>query len=198
MTETNFAEFYRSLSDSDLLQIGDDWYSLLEEAKTTLLAELGRRGLEFHEPVPEEADELKYRDLTTIRQYRDLSAAIVARGAIESAGIFCFLKDENFVRLDWQMSNLIGGIRLQVAAADVEAAEAVLREPVPESIALTDQPLFEQPHCPRCDSIDIAWERHGRKAALVSLYLASLPLPRGSESWRCSSCGLRWVDDDQE
>jgi hypothetical protein len=26
--------------------------------------------------------------------------------------------------------------------------------------------------------------------------LFSLPLPRGSESWHCNSCDLRWVEDD--
>ena len=196
MIEPTFAEFYRSLSDSDLLKIGDDWHSLLEKAKIALLAEFERRGVEFQEPVADDAGELQYRDLVTIRQYRDLSAAIVARGVLESADIFCFLKDENFVRLDWQMSNLIGGIRLQVSKADVEVAEAVLREPIPESISLPDQSLFEQPHCPRCGSVDIAWERQGRKAALVSLYFVALPLPRGSESWRCSSCGLRWIEEE--
>jgi hypothetical protein len=95
------------------------------------------------------------------------------------------------------MSNLVGGIRLQVGAADVEAAEAVLAQPVPNSINIPDQPGFEQPRCPRCTSTDIAWERQGRKAALVSLYLFALPAPRGSESWRCSSCGLQWVDEDE-
>ena len=109
---------------------------------------------------------------------------LVARAVIESAGIFCFLKDENLVRLDWQVSNFIGGIRLQVAAADVEAAEAILSQPVPERpSSIPDQPGFKQPRCPRCTSTDIIWERQGRKAALASLYLFSLPLPRGSESW---------------
>ena len=140
---------------------------------------------------------VEYRDLVTLRRYRDLSEAIVARAVVESAGIFCFLKDENLVRLDWQISNLLGGIRLQVGAADVEAAEAVLSQPVPDSIDIPDQPDFEQPRCPRCNSTDIAWERQGRKAALVSLYLFSLPAPRGSESWRCSNCGLHWVDEDE-
>lgn len=138
----------------------------------------------------------QYRDLVTIRRYRDLSEAIVGRGVLESAGIFCFLKDENFVRLDWQMSNLIGGISLQVPREEVETSEAILQQPVPEVISLPDQPPFEQPHCPRCHSIDIVWERQGRKAALLSLYLLSLPAPRGSESWFCNNCGLRWVEED--
>jgi hypothetical protein len=198
MAEQNFREFYRSLTESELLRIAEAWSSLTEEAKFALQAELTQRGIEFRESLPSEKDDPSdlYRELVTIRRYRDLSEAIVARGVIESAGIFCFLKDENFVRLDWQMSNLIGGISLQVSKEDVEAAEAILQQPAPEAIPLPDEPSFEQPHCPRCDSIDIAWERRGRKAALVFLYLFSLPAPRGSESWHCNQCGLRWIEEN--
>ncbi len=79
-------------------------------------------------------DMVAYRDLVTVRRYRDLSEAIIARAVVESAGIFCFLKDENYIRLDWQMSNLIGGIRLQVAPEDVQSAEEILSQPVPDNI----------------------------------------------------------------
>jgi len=185
------------MSELELQELAADWHSLVDEARSALIAEFASRGLEFVEPLPLADSSPEYRDLVTLRRYRDLSEAIVARAVVESAGIFCFLKDENLVRLDWQMSNLVGGIRLQVGAADVEAAEAVLAQPVPNAIDIPDQPGFEQPRCPRCTSTDIAWERQGRKAALVSLYLFALPAPRGSESWRCSSCGLQWVDDDE-
>lgn len=187
------------MSELELQDLLADWHSLIPEARSALAAEFTTRGLELIEPPPPVDEALpEFRDLTTIRRYRDLSEALVARAVIESAGIFCFLKDENFARLVWQDSNFIGGIRLQVAAPDVEAAEAILSQPVPDTIAIPDQPGFEQPRCPRCTSTDIIWERQGRKAALASLYLFSLPLPRGSESWTCNSCGLRWVDDDDD
>jgi hypothetical protein len=196
--ESSFGELYQSMSESELRELAADWHSLVDEAQSSLVAEFARRGIAFVEPPQlSEEDEPKYRDLVTIRRYRDLSEAIVARGVVESAGIFCFLKDENLVRLDWQVSNLVGGIRLQVAAEDVEAAEAVLAQPIPDSISIPNQPGFEQPRCPRCGSSDISWERRGRKMALVSLFLLSLPLPRGSESWQCSNCGLRWTEDDE-
>ncbi len=195
-SEPKFADIYRPMSDLELQQLADDWYDLIDEARQALKAEFSNRNLEFIEPPLPVDDPVEFRDLVTLRRYRDLSEAIVARAVVESAGIFCFLKDENLVRLDWQMSNLVGGIRLQVGAADVEAAEAVLSQPVPDSIDIPDQPDFKQPRCPRCSSTDIAWERQGRKAALISLYLFSLPAPRGSESWHCSSCDLRWAEED--
>jgi hypothetical protein len=185
------------MSEQELLNLLADWHSLVPEARSALVAEFAARNLEFAEPPPPVEESPEYRELVTIHRYRDLSEAIVARAVIESAGIFCFLKDENLVRLDWQVSNLIGGIRLQVTAADVEAAKDILAQPVPNEISIPDQSDFMQPRCPRCSSTDISWERQGRKAALLSLYLFALPLPRGPESWHCNSCDLRWIDEDE-
>ncbi len=184
------------MSELELQDLLADWDSLIPEARSALAAELASRNLKFEVPPAGVDGSSEFRELVTIRRYRDLSEALVARGAVESAGIYSFLKDENLVRLDWQVSNFIGGIRLQVAAGDVEAAEAILSQPVPNEIAIPGQPGFMQPRCPRCTSTDVTWERQGRKAALASLYLFSLPLPRGSESWHCNSCDLRWVEDD--
>ncbi|MDQ2834913.1 MAG: DUF2007 domain-containing protein [Acidobacteriota bacterium] len=193
--EPTFTDIYNPMSDLELQSLASDLASLLPDAQTALLAEMKARGLDLLPPVEREEGSA-FRDLTTVRRYRDLSEALVARGAVESAGIFCFLTDENLVRLDWQISNSIGGIRLQVAANDVEAAEAILAQPAPDSIAMRDQPDFRQPRCPRCTSTDIAWERQGRKVALAALYLFSLPVPRGSEPWHCNSCDLKWQQDD--
>ena len=51
---------------------------------------------------------------------------MLAKGSLESAGIECFLADENLVRLDWFISNFIGGIKLNVRVADVENARKIL------------------------------------------------------------------------
>ena len=114
------------MSEAELQSLLADWHSLIPEARTALAGEFASRNLDFEVPTLEEDAPPDFRELVTIRSYRDLSEAIVARAVIESAGIFCLLRDENLVRLDWQVSNFIGGIRLQVAASDVEAAEAIL------------------------------------------------------------------------
>jgi hypothetical protein len=195
--ESTFANFYRPMSESELQDLLTDWHSLVPDARVALVEEFRVRGIPFVEPeIPADALRPEYRDLITLRRYRDLSEAIVARGVLESAGIFCFLKDENLVRLEWQISNFIGGIRLQVGALDVEGAEAILQESIPNTIEFIDQPDFHQPRCPRCDSINISYERHGRRGALAFLYLFSLPVPRGGASWTCQNCDLHWADDE--
>src|SRR5262249_62281844 len=56
-----------------------------------------------------------------------------SREAFDSAGIECILGDQNMVRMDWFISNLLGGIKLQVKRDDVEEALALLDEEVPKS-----------------------------------------------------------------
>ena len=133
--------------------------------------------------------------LTTVRRFRDLSEAIVARSLLEASGIVAYLCDENLVRLDWQVSNFIGGLRLQVELADEQDAIDLLNAPVPDDFSYTsDDSTYLQPRCPVCDSVEITFEGASRGAALASLYVFSLPLPFGSKTWVCSHCGHRWVD----
>ena len=76
------------------------------------------------------SDVLESRELTTIRVFVNLSEALLAKGSLESAGIECFLRDDNMVRLDWFMVNVIGGIKLMVPAESAETALAYLNRPM--------------------------------------------------------------------
>jgi hypothetical protein len=62
-------------------------------------------------------------ELVTIRQFGDMTEALLAKGCLESAGIECFLTDLNVTRLEWPLSR---GMRLQVNVNDAEAAAALL------------------------------------------------------------------------
>src|SRR6202795_894274 len=93
--------------------------------------------------------------LVTLEHFRDIPQALLAKGKLEWAGIECWLADGNLVRMDWLLSNAIGGIRLQVRGPDLETARAVLEEPIPPEFSEEEvgEP-FEQPRCPRCYSLD--------------------------------------------
>lgn len=49
MAEQDFQGYYRTLADSELLSIAEDWNSLVDEAKSALATELTRRGIDIHE-----------------------------------------------------------------------------------------------------------------------------------------------------
>src|SRR4029077_16592326 len=88
--------------------------------------------------------------------YRDLPEASIAKSVLESAGVNCILADDNLVRLDWFYSNLVGGIKLLVPQNDAQAAIQLLDESTPEKFAVEGVGEYEQPHCPKCDSMDIS------------------------------------------
>ena len=54
------------------------------------------------------------RELVTIQSFRELSEAMLAKGMLNSAGIECFLVDDNTGHMLGFISNVIGGIRMKV------------------------------------------------------------------------------------
>ena len=185
------------MSDGELLELAQAYDGLTDAAQTALRAEFAQRGLE--PPIIEEPREPKVgaRQLLTVRRYRDLSEAIVARSLLEAEGIEALIQDENLVRLDWAYSNLVGGIRLQVDGKDTAAAEEVLARPIPPTIAFGEEAEFVQPQCPRCGSLEVTFLGADRRAALASLTLLAVPLPLGRESWQCEACGAHWEETDE-
>jgi len=69
-------------------------------------------------------------ELLTIRQFGNMSEALMAKGCLESAGIECFLADANITRLEWPISR---GMRLQVNPEDAATAVAVLESAAGDS-----------------------------------------------------------------
>ena len=125
-------QLYAGMSEGELRKLAEDAASLTDVARQALQSEVMGRGLNIalRDFVP--PDELNLRELVTIRKFRDLPEALLAKGSLESAGIECFLLDDNMVRLDWFISNLIGGIKLLVNLEEAKVASEVLDEPVPE------------------------------------------------------------------
>ena len=73
---------------------------------------------------------MNLRELVTIRKFRDLPEALLAKGRLESSGVESFLADDNMVHMDWLISNLLGGVKLKVEAMNVEIAEEILNLPI--------------------------------------------------------------------
>jgi hypothetical protein len=189
----NLAAQYAQMSETELMELAQSYDGLLEIARLALRAEFARRRLE--PPLVEEPVEWEFRRLVTVRRYRDMAEAYVARSLLESAGIPAWIADENLVRMDWFYSNLIGGMRLQVDEREEAAAREILEEGDPESIMYGEDEVFVQPSCPKCGSGEItlgSGTERGR--SLVALYVFSIPVPPREASWHCDACGAQWVD----
>jgi Putative prokaryotic signal transducing protein len=127
-----FVAHYSQLSDGELLKLALEPWDLSDPAWDALEDELEHRNLDVpeHEARPRiSLPEL--RDLVVLRRFRDVPEALLAKGRLEASGIECFLGDENMVRMDWFISNLLGGVKLLVQPADFSKASQILNEPVP-------------------------------------------------------------------
>ena len=187
---------YAAMTDGELQKLARNAESLTELAWDALEDELDRRHLELpDDAAPEPRKEMEIRELVTIRQFRDLPEALLAKGSLESAGIECFLADENLVRLDWFISNFIGGIKLNVRTVDVENAQKLLDEPILEGLYVQGVGLYEQPRCPYCQSLDVNFQELDRPIAYMSAFLR-VPIPVQRPAWRCHACDAEWEDDN--
>ena len=186
------------MSDQELQRLAANSESLTDLAWDVLEEEMDRRGLEEPPlPTPVPREELAIQKLVTLRQFRDLPEALLAKGSLESAGIECYLADENLVRLDWFISNFIGGIKLKVRPEDEAAARSLLEEPILEGLYVEGVGLYEQPRCPQCKSLDVSFQSLNKPVAYGSAWLG-LPIPLQHETWKCHSCGGEWEDQDSE
>lgn len=192
------AHLSAGMTDGELQKVADDARSLMPVARQVLEEEIGRRGasVTLSDSAPG-WDQVEKREVVAIRRFRDLPEALLAKGSLHSAGIECFLADDNMVRMDWFISNLLGGIKLVVNLEDAEEAMALLDQPIPEGFEVEGVGEYEQPRCPQCQSLDVSFEELNKKVAYTSAWLG-VPIPLQYESWRCHSCGHSWKDTDAD
>lgn len=127
------ARTYAEMSGTALLELAADAASLTETAKSVLLSELSSRSLEIPSALIEAPTETPLPPaisgpLVMVQRYRDMPEAQVAESLLDSAGIDCFLADENTIRMDWLWSNLLGGFKLMVRPEDLDEAKRALEE----------------------------------------------------------------------
>jgi uncharacterized protein (DUF4415 family) len=126
-------DVYSRMTDAEIQELAEDAASLTDVARQVLNEEMASRGLDPVQPdAGEPQDEATLRQMVAIRSFPDVMQAWLARSSLESAGIECCLVDDNMVRLDWGISIILGGVKLQVRPEDAEAAIEMLDQPVPQ------------------------------------------------------------------
>lgn len=175
---------YAAMSDGELLNIADDFAGLTNEARAAISAELGKRGLKqpgivnSRPPTSVMTDER----IVTVARFMDMPQAMIAKSALEAAGIECFLAHENMNRMYW--SSLTGGVRLEVAEENAEQATEFLRAPLPTELDVDSEIDFPDPTCPKCSSTE------------VDFVAGTLDDP--ANTWTCSQCRHQWQMEADE
>lgn len=142
--------------------------------------------------------------MKTVGNFPDLASARVAQSLLESDGIPSTIPDAAVAGLDWRLGSGLGGVRLQVAAENAEAAAAVLDQSAGvdpaelDRLAEAAEPPSDRDTCPACGSEAIGPEPRKRRAkALTILFppvlLVTWPfMAFARRSLLCSACGHRW------
>ncbi len=193
------SDLYAHMTESELRQVADDAVDLTDIARQVLASEIAKRGLEI--PLSDSVlpTAVESREMVTVRQFRDLPEALLAQGKLDSAGIESFLVDANMIRMNWFLSNSLGGVRLQVKKDDVEEALTLLSEPIPEGFEVEGLGTYQQPQCPYCGSFDISHEAGlDKRFALPALWVTGIPIPVPRNEWKCHSCRKEWRDSQSE
>ena len=191
-------ELYSQMSLGDLEKLADSAETLTERAQEALKAELIRRGsdIRLSDPVVDPAENQNTR-VVILERFRDLPSALLAKSVLDSAGIQCFLSDENVIRMDWLWSNALGGIKLQVREEDCSLAAELLKQKLTDSLDMEDIGEYTQPRCPGCGSLDISYGERGRRLAYATIAVG-VPLPVERSGWKCNSCGHEWNDSETD
>jgi hypothetical protein len=193
------AQVYANLTNEELADLAVTGDTLTDIARETLRAEISSRKLDLQvSDPPPTPDHSKKSDLVVIHQFRDLPEALIAKGGLESAGIESFLEDDNLVRLDWFVSNLIGGVKLLVKKEDADGALEILEQGVPETIDLDELGEYKQPSCPKCHSLDVIFGQLDKPVAYLSTALLNVPVVVHSHRWKCNSCRHEWESDTSQ
>ena len=196
-SEQEFAATYTSMTDGELENLAGEAGDLIEAARNALRSEIARRGLDITLAETRTRDVPEWRKPVTLRQFRDLPEAQLAKSILDTASIPCYLADENLVRLDWFYSNAIGGIKLWVNEEDAETAKALLDAEIPEQFAVQGIGEYQQPRCPNCNSLDIALEDLNKPATFAGFFV-NLAIPWKRRPWKCNSCGREWKESGTE
>jgi hypothetical protein len=197
-TEGELERHFAAMEDEALLDASVGRLTLTPVAQRVLEDEAQRRDLPWPASDPEELAEAEAapEHWVTVERFRDLSAAIVARSALEASDIECFLRDENTVRLDWQISNFIGGMRLQVREQDLATATNIL-----SGLAIdeaSDESTGEEPdgeNCPGCAGDNVHREFRFGWFSVAMVFLFGIPAPQGKRRLTCDTCGKRRIDN---
>ncbi|MGE0405704.1 MAG: hypothetical protein AB7O65_05345, partial [Candidatus Korobacteraceae bacterium] len=71
-------------------------------------------------------------------------------------------------------------------------------QPIPESFDVETSEPYDQPRCPRCNSLMIEFSEVDKRVALTALWAISIPIPVKRNQWKCGACGFSWKNDPQK
>jgi len=166
----DLTENYRQMSDGELLELSAQPEDLTEIARQVLAEEMNRRKIEVRKPSEPTV-------VVLLCDCESNDQAWYLFETLKSNGIESWVREVTAANAD------LRGPQVYVAADELEQAQAIAAQPIPQDI-IDDWnevvPEFELPICPRCGS------KEG----------ATLESADPVNAWGCEACGAEWTDPE--
>ncbi|MGJ7032680.1 DUF2007 domain-containing protein [Niabella hirudinis] len=134
-------------------------------------------------------------DFIIAATYNNYIDAHLAMGNLQSEDINCWLKDENTIAIHPGLINAIGGIKLMVAAPQIERALELLRK--------TKQQYQEENPCPHCGSTNVEYTTTPKKAVtwlqtFINIVRLGGAAMAADKVYHCFDCGFEFEDAEKK
>lgn len=136
-------------------------------------------------------------DFLIVKAFDNPIEAHLLKTKLESEGIPCFLKDEHIISLNPLYNYAVGGIKLMIRSADLEAAQAIIQE-IDQAPSLDEND--QQITCPQCGSTDLYNHyksikgTKGLLSAIFSFLMTTFPIYYKSV-YKCKNCASEFKID---
>jgi len=130
--------------------------------------------------------------LVVVAVFTGTLEAHLACSALRAAGIIAHVFDEHIVSANWGWSNAVGGVKVMVADADVDAARELLRTAAEVSSDDDDAANAGKAAgdvCPQCGSDALSTTRSGLGLSAGTWLLLGMPIVPERRRTRCVACG---------
>jgi hypothetical protein len=82
----------------------------------------------------------------------------------------------------------LGSPKLLIKPEDEAAAREILKQPIPASFEVPGIGTFQQPRCPRCNSLEVTFQGNFSASEIV------FPIPAQYRAWHCRNCNAEWEE----
>jgi len=137
--------------------------------------------------------------LVTIKTFTNSVDAHILKTILETEGIESFIFDENMASMyPMTVNNIFGGVKLQIAEADLELALEIIKEC--DSSKLTDS-NGDSIMCRKCGSTDIIIDYMSYKGFFAKLrvlvsFALFMPSATSKTVCKCKKCGAEFSCGD--
>ena len=124
--------------------------------------------------------------LKTVAQFSFPYEAQIAWAKLDSEGIPAFIADEHTINANWLYSNALGGVRLQVPEALVEAASGILAQEYASH--LENEQGYDSLMCSKCGGLNTEFQGSHKRGAFLAFLIIDFPLYPVKDRFKCRDC----------